>query len=375
METDLGKEELKISWDMGTAYDFFASLKVLHYPAKFGVRGAWAAGVRSRLSQNERDFLEDVVELFSLPFIWVYNLPGSKDTDTVLYTIKQIPAAERLPTVLLSPLSDPLYVERLKKVSARSSWNEEDQDFVISRLRDKHKDNKYFFSPKRVEKLLDYFADAEGFGRNYLGVLQSYNEVFFAEEEKRIAPKIDEAFISAQKSAKELPLLKLLEELSRGLKFEELPGVEELILVPTYWLSPLITTEEIDDHRRMLLFGARPPGESLVPGEIVPEDLLQILKALADPTRLRILRYLMQEQLTPAKLSRRLRLRAPTVTHHLHTLRLAGLVRFVMRGKHGHLYFARMESIKSSYALLKDFLEQDVVEVERVDALDRDRIY
>ena len=55
METDLGKEELKISWDMGTAYDFFASLKVLHYPAKFGVRGAWAAGVRSRLSQNDRD--------------------------------------------------------------------------------------------------------------------------------------------------------------------------------------------------------------------------------------------------------------------------------------------------------------------------------
>ena len=108
----------------------------------------------------------------------------------------------------------------------------------------------------------------------------------------------------------------------------------------------------------LFIYGARPSGESLVPGEEVPDDLLRMLKSLADPTRLRILRYLIQEQLTPAELSRRLRLRAPTVTHHLHTLRLAGLVRFVMRGKSERLYFARMESVKTIYALLKNFLTE-----------------
>jgi DNA-binding transcriptional ArsR family regulator len=70
-----------------------------------------------------------------------------------------------------------------------------------------------------------------------------------------------------------------------------------------------------------------------------------------------------------------LRLRAPTVTHHLHSLRLAGLVRFVMRGKHERLYFARIESVKQTYALLKTFLEEDVVEVENIDALDRRRAF
>ena len=65
---------------------------------------------------------------------------------------------------------------------------------------------------------------------------------------------------------------------------------------------------------------------SLVPGELVPDALYQPLKALADPTRLRILRYLSDEPLTPAALARRLRLRSPTVIHHLDALRLARLV-------------------------------------------------
>ena len=375
METDIDNTELKITWDKGTAYDFFASLRVLHQPAKFGLRGAWAAGVRSRLSQEDREFLENADDVFSMPYIWVISLPAPKDVDTVLYTIKQIPAAERLSTLMLSSTSDSPHVIRLKEVMALGSWDEEDRDFVISQLREKHKDKKYFYSPKRVERLLDYFANSEDFGRKYLTALQSYNEVFFAEEENRIAPKIEEALSNAQKSANELPLLKLLEELTRGLQYEQAPEVDELILVPSYWLSPLFTTYEVDKSRQLILFAGRPPGESLVPGEIVPEDLLQMLKALADPTRLRILRYLMQEHLTPAELSRRLRLRAPTVTHHLHALRLAGLVRFVLRGKFERLYFARIDSIKSTYALLKDFLEQDEVEVESTADLDRDRIF
>ena len=36
-----------LMWDWGTAYDMFVSLAVLHDPARFGVRRAWAAGVRA----------------------------------------------------------------------------------------------------------------------------------------------------------------------------------------------------------------------------------------------------------------------------------------------------------------------------------------
>lgn len=373
METAIGNQVIKVHWDKGTGYDFFASLVVLHFPAKFGLRGAWAAGVRSRLSPEERELFENLVDLFFEPYEWVNSLPEPKDVDTVLYTLKKIPASQRLSELKLSPSYEPAFNERLKEVQDRGSWREEDRDFLTSQVT-KQK-GKGAYAPKKIEKLLDLYANAEEFGETYLAAYQSYHEVFFAEEEKRIAPKIEAALENAQKLAEELPFLDLLEELSRGLKYEEFPGIEEMILIPTYWLSPLVTTTITSKGSLMMLFAGRPPGESLVPGEIVPEDLLQILKALADPTRLRILRYLMQEQLSPAELSRRLRLRAPTLTHHLHILRLAGLVRFVMRGKSEHLYFARMESIKSIYVILKEFLEQDVVEVEGGDMLDRDRIY
>src|SRR5690606_25511350 len=52
--------EKRIKWDIGTAYDFFISLWVLHEPEHLGLRGSWAAGVRSRLPAPERELLQRV---------------------------------------------------------------------------------------------------------------------------------------------------------------------------------------------------------------------------------------------------------------------------------------------------------------------------
>jgi DNA-binding transcriptional ArsR family regulator len=83
--------------------------------------------------------------------------------------------------------------------------------------------------------------------------------------------------------------------------------------------------------------------------------MIRALKALSSPTRLRILRYLSEEPLTPAQLVRRLRLRAPTVTHHLKTLRLAGLVQRTLGEEK---YTARSGAVTASFASLKGFLEK-----------------
>ena len=108
-----------------------------------------------------------------------------------------------------------------------------------------------------------------------------------------------------------------------------------------------------------LFFGARPADASLVPGDVVPDALFQALKAMADPTRLRILRYLSAEPLTPAELSRRLRLRAPTVIHHLHALRLARLVHLELSEQEGSKkYAARREAVTSAFHILEDFLDR-----------------
>ena len=116
--------------------------------------------------------------------------------------------------------------------------------------------------------------------------------------------------------------------------------------------------------RGILLFGARPTGASLVPGELVPDALLRSLKALSDPTRLRILHYLTLEPRTPAQLARQLRLRAPTVIHHLKALRLAGLVQLrVGEDKPDSLCRSPRDG-ESGVESLRDFLGGSIVGTE-----------
>jgi DNA-binding transcriptional ArsR family regulator len=143
------------------------------------------------------------------------------------------------------------------------------------------------------------------------------------------------------------------------LRFTVPPEAARLLLVPSYWSTPLVFFGKVSAERDVWLFGARPADASLVPGEAVPESLLRVLKALSDPTRLRILHDLSQESLTPSELTRRLRLRAPTVTHHLKVLRLAGLVKMTLGdGKRTRCYAARSEAVTAACASLETFLEK-----------------
>jgi predicted transcriptional regulator len=60
--------------------------------------------------------------------------------------------------------------------------------------------------------------------------------------------------------------------------------------------------------------------------------LLDMLKALADESRLKLLRLLHEREHTVGELAERVELTEPTVSHHLARLREAGLVRLRMAG-------------------------------------------
>jgi DNA-binding transcriptional ArsR family regulator len=150
----------------------------------------------------------------------------------------------------------------------------------------------------------------------------------------------------------------LVEDLSQGVHFTNLSNLSELILAPSYWSTPLVFFDKLAEERMLMTYGARPANASLVPGELVPDALLRGLKALADPTRLRILRYLVDKPLTPAELSRLLRLRAPTVVHHLHALRIAGLVHLYVEEGSDRRYAVRQESTQGLLASLREFLNE-----------------
>jgi len=366
-----------IVWDYGTAYDLFFSLMVLHNPTKFGLRGAWAAGVRSRLPQAIRDFFEDSINSVAWPYRWVNSLPQPKDSSTVLYELNRIPAEDRLKKTLPFEKTQEGVIDHFERVKEKGEWNEADRDLIVSAIKTGKFQNEEskMYSNQYIERLLNLYTNPEEFGQKYLETLEVYVKIFFAEEEGRIAKRLEAAVVEGRELEQKLTKKELLSKLSRGIEFETLPETDLLVMTPSFWISPIIITYILDETGKTLwVFGAREPGEALVPGETVPEDLIKSLKAISDPTRLRILRILMQKQTTPAEISRKVRLRAPTVTHHLQILRLAGLVRFVLRGKQERIYFANMDAVKSLYAQLKDFLEDDIDDYEQQEKLDISRI-
>jgi len=340
--------------DVGTAYDMFVSLEVLYHPRRYGVRGAWAAGVRSRLPEEERLFLKQAVSFF-IPFNWLYALPVPKDGAAVLAELAAIPAAERLPAVTFhSPLFPAGPRETLQRVAGSGTWNDED----LAVLDEELVDRQWGKQKKDMKATLELWTEPGRSGELFLAALRAYHNVFFAEEEGRIRPILQEAAERALERADRLPLAELLEELSQGLHFTELPEVDEIVLAPSFWSTPLVADHRLAPGRRLFVFGARPSDVSLVPGEPVPDDLHRTLKALGDPTRLRILHYLTDQPQTPSSLARKLRLRAPTVVHHLHVLRLSRLVRLTMEAEGKRRYAARPEAIEQVFADLQRFIER-----------------
>ncbi len=345
-------------WDIGTAYDMFISLDVLHNPDKFGLRGAWAAGVRSRLPTAERDALQTIIPTINWPLQWVYELPAPKDGATVIQALAAIPAVERLSILTQSPFMPPETREILQEVTARGAWNDDDLNRMQT-LYQAHWEGKLPAKDvkEKAIKWLDLAAMGAESGESLLAGLQAYQEVFFAEEEVRIRPALEKAVVRAQALANDLELSELIEALSQGVRLTEEIDTKELIMAPSFWTDPLMVLSRIDADHVIFIFGGRPADASLVPGAVVPDMLFQTLKALADPTRLRILRYLAEESLTPAELARRLRLRPPTVVHHLHALRLARLVHLTLEHE-GKQYQARREAINEACAMLVTYLDK-----------------
>lgn len=88
------------------------------------------------------------------------------------------------------------------------------------------------------------------------------------------------------------------------------------------------------------------------------EDLAVVLRALADPTRVRLLQYLAQSESGTAcacHLPDALGITQPTLSHHLRKLRGAGLVGRERRGRWAH-YTVRPEAL----ARVRAFLELPV---------------
>lgn len=343
---------VEISWEIRTAYDFFISLSMLHVPGQYELRRSWAAGVRSRLPIKERELLQQVQQGVWLPIEWIFRQPGMLSAADVLNALANLPPQERLLALMMSTAEEEPIKAHLLAVAERGSWGEADLEAVKAAVSE---GEKRPLKRKIFTRYLDAWAVAISAAPGYLDALASYYDTFFKEEERRIRPILQRAVDEAQEAAKTLSLSALLEGLSQGIHYELPANIEKLVLSPSFWSTPLIIDLHVD-ITHLFIFGARPTDMSLVPGAAVPDDLQKTLKALADPTRLRIMHYLAQRPYSPTELAKELRLRPPTVTHHLQVLRLARLVSFHFSDGRSGQYTVREAGITGVIEMLQAFM-------------------
>lgn len=122
---------VKIAWHSGTGNDFFVSLYVINHAGEFGLRPSWAAGVRSRLPADQRDFLEQAQRFLRVPLTWLASLPHEKrDAKDALSALEILAPAKRI-EVLMLPYDAPIELrETLAGISARGGWTAADLDLI-----------------------------------------------------------------------------------------------------------------------------------------------------------------------------------------------------------------------------------------------------
>ena len=339
-----------IRWEIGTAFDLFVSLCVLTNPGRYGLRPTWAAGVRSRLTVEDRGYIEQTQPFVRVPIAWLMNLEtDSKTALAALTALEAIAPEERLAALTTNPATPREVWDILFNACGSGGWDTNEQAVVKAYYRIKN----IVLKPAEMETLQKAWLDPARFGGKYLAALKNYYQAFFVEGEGRIREAQEKGLAAAQDMAGQMVPEKLLEALSQGIQFEEYfrnkgERSPDFVLAPSYWCSPLIHIDQIDAHRVGIVFGCREDNEGLVPGEVVPPMLMARLKALSDPTRLRILRYLAEAPLTPSQLARNLQLRPPTVIHHLNQLRLAGLVQIILLPEGERRYAFRREGAQDA---------------------------
>ena len=204
------QSEPKLSWDLGTAYDFFHSLAVLHMPSKFGVRAAWSAGMRARLCSESREILETAQTIFLSPLHWIYGLPEPKDVESALWTLGRTSPEDILEALTVPPARREEPRSRLlHSVREKGTWNESDREALQEALSEAH--GGKFYPDALVKNTLDAWANAGAFGEAYLKALREYQRVFFSEEERRILPALTEALDRAKALSERLSLTDLIE--------------------------------------------------------------------------------------------------------------------------------------------------------------------
>lgn len=146
----------------------------------------------------------------------------------------------------------------------------------------------------------------------------------------------------------------LVEEATNGVKLSRHPGLEKVVLLPSYVFRPWVLLSEHEGVRIICY----PVADEFVEQESAapPPRLVKLFKALGDEGRLRMLRRLSAGPASLSDAAELLDVAKSTAHHHLAILRQAGLV---LVDPDDGTYSLRQQLVPEATELLQRYLDPD----------------
>ncbi|HEX8733297.1 MAG TPA: helix-turn-helix transcriptional regulator [Ktedonobacterales bacterium] len=191
-----------------------------------------------------------------------------------------------------------------------------------------------------------------------IDALRAWYETVFAAEEARIMPLLQREAAEMEQRRAASSLEDFIEREMHGVRWQQPLGVRRYIFAPSVFCPPAVfmrfwrgALTFCTPVRQESQADERPAADPHAPDE----EMVRFFTALADVTRLRILRLLLDREMYLTELADRLALRKATIKHHMVRLRAAGLVFLYVR-KPMTFYALRPDTPERARRWLADYL-------------------
>jgi len=336
------RRELRVRIDPSPAYDFLACLYLLGCDEEsldFEMSPRWVAQARAALGAELRAELSLLLPWRGRALGLVGVMEGRQGLSAreFIKRVATTPADGLLELMLAESLADRHSLPLLRSAIGGSG------QAVEAFLGAVHPD-----IDRRPLRRLVSLPPSEVKARLVRLLREGYTRVY-APKEGEVVPILEQDAAQLARRAATSSGSEVIEHATGGFIVGPDAPVMGVILAPTYYFRPynLITAYH---GIRVYVY----PIEASPKGNAPPPDLVRFYKALADETRLKILRLLAGREMYLQELAKALGVSHVTVLHHVALLRAARLVLIVERGN-AKYYRLRTDRAREAAALWQEF--------------------
>ncbi|NGM80975.1 helix-turn-helix transcriptional regulator [Paenibacillus sp. 7124] len=186
----------------------------------------------------------------------------------------------------------------------------------------------------------------------YGPLLRLWHEQYFRHVESKMLSLLIEDASEKKLLQSKMDPGALIEYASGGVVVEDIPELETIVLLPTVHHRPINT---YCFYKKLML--VQYPVDVPVENEDEPPTLLlRMTKALSDPVRLRLLRYVADEPKSLWEMQSDLGQSGDILMHHLMMLRVAGLLRIHLRDEDNERFSIRPDGASELQMFLESYI-------------------